>query len=114
MSTNAPPAVVEAQNNTEDSNGPTETEGGAGDGVDVDGTEAGITEAAYDVCEARKKKGTINTNRKLMSFRLQLNLQHMPLHPPPPVQESQEYVDLVFAAMLKKIKMNLYDTEVMV
>ena len=117
---NAPPVMVEAQNNADDSNGHAEVEGGAGDGVDVDGTESGVTEAAYDAHEARKKKGT-KCQQKIDEFQDKvLEVLKAPVElmapaptPTPPIQEPQEYVDLAFAAMLQEIKMNLSDTEVM-
>ena len=101
--------MVEAQNNADDSNGPAEAEGGAGDGVDVDGTESGVTEAAYDAHEARKKKGT-KWQQKIDEFQDRvLEVLKAPVEftapapaPTPPVKEPQEYVDLAFAAMLKR------------
>ena len=86
---------------------------GGGDGENVvdaaaggaDATEAGTTESTYDACTARK-----TAKRKNEEFQEKLlNAITAPTPAPAPVEApepEQEYIDLAFAAIIKKMKKN--------
>ena len=93
---------------------------GGGDGenaVDAaaggtDATEAGTTESTYDALIARKM-----AKRKNEEFQEKLlNAITAPAPAPAPVEApepEQEYIDLAFAAIIKKMKKTLNDNEIM-
>ena len=108
MTTNCPTAPRNAE------------EGGRGGGdgenaVDAaaggaDATEAGTTESTYDARTARK-----TAKRKNEEFQEKL-LNAITAPAPAPVEApepEQEYIDLAFAAIIKKMKKTLNDNEIM-
>ena len=93
---------------------------GGGDGENVvdaaaggaDATEAGTTESTYDARTARK-----TAKRKNEEFQEKLlNAITAPAPAPAPVEApepEQEYIDLAFATIIKKMKKTLNDNEIM-
>ena len=76
----------------------------------ADATEAGTTESTYDACTARKM-----AKRKNEEFQDKL-LNAITAPAPAPVEApelEQEYIDLAFAAIIKKMKKTLNDNEIM-
>ena len=77
---------------------------------EADATEAGTTESTNDARTARK-----TANRKNEEFQEKL-LNVITAPAPAPVEApelEQEYIDLAFAAIIKKIKKTLNDNEIM-
>ena len=76
----------------------------------ADASEAGTTESTYDACTARK-----TAKRKNEEFQEKLlNAITAPAPAPAPALEpEQEYIDLAFAAIIKKMKKTLNDNEIM-
>ena len=75
----------------------------------ADATEAGTTESTYDARTARK-----TAKRKNEEFQEKLlNAITAPAPAPAPVEAEQEYIDLAFAAIIKKMKKTLNDNEIM-
>ena len=75
----------------------------------AEATEAGTTESTYDARTARKtaKRRNEEFQEKL------LNAITVPAPAPAPAPEpEQEYIDLAFAAIIKKIKKTLNDNEI--
>ena len=71
-----------------------------------DATEAGMTESTYDACTARK-----TAKRKNEEFQEKLlNAITAPVEAPEP---EQDYIDLAFAMIIKKMKKTLNDNEIM-
>ena len=108
MTTNCPTAPRNAEEGGQ----------GGGDGENVvdaaaggaDATEAGTTESTYDACTARK-----TAKRKNEEFQEKL-LNAITAPAPAPVEApepEQEYIDLAFAAIIKKMKKTLNDNEIM-
>ena len=76
----------------------------------ADATEAGTTESTYDARTARK-----TAKRKNEEFQEKL-LNAITAPAPAPVEApepEQEYIDLAFAAIIKKMKKTLNDNEIM-
>ena len=71
----------------------------------ADATEAGTTESTYDARKTAKRKNE-EFQEKL------LNAITAPAPAPAPEPE-QEYIDLAFAAIIKKMKKTLNDNEIM-
>ena len=80
----------------------------AGGGADA--TETGTTESTYDACTARKM-----AKRKNELFQEKLfNAITAPAPAPVEAPElEQDYIDLAFAAIIKKMKKTLNDNEIM-
>ena len=75
----------------------------------ADATEAGTTESTYDARTARKM-----AKRKNEEFQEKLlNAITAPAPAPAPVEAEQEYIDLAFATIIKKMKKTLNDNEIM-
>ena len=76
----------------------------------ADATEAGTTESTYDACTARK-----TAERKNEEFQEKL-LNAITAPAPAPVEaaeQEQDYIDLAFAAIIKKMKKTLNENEIM-
>ena len=72
----------------------------------ADATEAGTTESTYDACTARK-----TAKRKNEEF--QEKLLNAITAPAPAPEPEQDYIDLAFAAIIKKMKKTLNVNEIM-
>ena len=111
-----------AETNNNEENEDTATNGGpggAGDGVDAtaNATESGVTEGTYDAHEACKRKNT--KQQKIDQFQEKvLEVLKSPVEiatpvTPAPPDEPKANVDLAFASLVKKMKTNLTETEIM-
>ena len=74
----------------------------------ADATEAGRNESTYDACTARKMAK--RKNEEFQEKLLNAITAPAPVEAPEP---EQEYIDLAFAMIIKKIKKTLNDNEIM-
>ena len=108
MTTNCPTAPRNAEEGGRGGGDGENTVDAAAGGADA--TEAGTTESTYDARTARK-----TAKRKNEEFQEKL-LNAITAPAPAPVEApepEQEYIDLAFAAIIKKMKKTLNDNEIM-
>ena len=112
--TNCPTPQRPAENNNNNADG---GGGDTGNQMDVpendaDATEAGRTEATYDARSARKPSRRQQKNEEFQEKLLQAISVPPPVEAPAPEPE-KDYVDLAFAALIKKMKTSLNANEIM-
>ena len=107
MTTNCPTALRYAEEGGR-SGGDGENVVDAAAGGGADATEAGTTESTYDACTARK-----TAKRKNEEFQEKLLNAITAPAPAPAPEPEQEYIDLAFATIIKKMKKTLNDNEIM-